>query len=404
MSFSEAGVVIAGGGQAGFQLAMSLRERGYAGSIDLFDAEAGLPYQRPPLSKSYLKSDSAVLEFRPVAFFDHHGISLHPGCRVEAIDRVRRMVKLQDGSEQAYAHLVLANGTTPRRLSVPGADSSGVHEIRTRQDAGAIRAALGEVRRVVVIGAGFLGLEAAAVARGLGLDVHVVELGNRPMGRAVSGAVSSFFAAHHASAGIGFSFTTAVSAIATQDGKAVGVHAGADVLPADLVLVSIGVVPNTSLAAQAGLDIANGVAVDEYLLSSDPDISAIGDCASYPSPWLGARTRLESVQNAVDHARCLAARLTGMPAPFKAVPWFWSDQGDLRLQIAGLTSEADTTVRLGVADSNAFSVVCFRDGRFIGVESVNRPADHIAARKLLAAGTMLSPEAVAQLGFELRRT
>lgn len=398
-----AGIVIVGAGQAGYQVAASLREAGYAGPINLFEAETGLPYQRPPLSKECLKGAEVELAFRPAAFYAQQAIALHAGCAVTGIDRAARRVTLSDGGALPYDHLVLATGTRARRLDVPGRDAEGVFEIRTRADSEGIRAALPSARAVVVIGAGFLGLEAASVARSLGAAVQVIELWPRAMGRAVSREISDFFTAHHREAGIGFAFGVAVEAIETQEGRAVAVLAGGVRYPADLVLVSIGVVPETALAEAAGLAVENGVAVDAFLATDDPHISAIGDCASYPSPWTGGRTRLESVQNAVDHARCLAARLTGTPAPYAAVPWFWSEQGSLRLQIAGLTAAAERFLRIGAPEAPQFSVACFQGERCVGVESVNKAGDHIAARKLLAAGRSPTPEQVATPGFDLRK-
>ena len=383
-------VVIVGAGQAGFQLAASLRDKGHAGRVVLVGDEPGVPYQRPPLSKAYLSGSlpGERLALRPQAFYDKHGIELVSG-RVVAIDRDRHRVALADERELEYGHLVLATGTRNRELPVPGSKLDGVLGLRTRADADALRERLDRARNVVVIGGGFIGLEFAASTAKLGLSVTVLEAADRLMRRAVSPAVSRHYRDLHERQG------TRV----LLDGSVVGLHgdhevrgvelADGTVLPADLVVVGIGVVPNTELAADAGLAVDDGIVVDEHMSTSAPDISAVGDCAVYPSKHFGGPLRLESVQNAVDHARCLAARLTGVAEPYASVPWFWSNQFDARLQIAGLATGHDEAVVHGDPGKGSFSVFCFRAGQLVCVESVNRTADHMAARKLLAAGRTL---------------
>ncbi len=400
----DAGVVVVGTGQGGFQLAASLRDEGYDGPIRLIGDEPGLPYQRPPLSKAFLKGDGdpTPLRLRPEAFFAQRRIELIEG-RVAAIDRAGRHVRLEDGATVAYGHLVLATGARNRPLPVPGADLDGVFSIRTLADAEALRRRLAAARQVVVIGGGFLGLEFAAVAASLGAEVHVVEAAPRPMGRAVSPAISAFFAEHHQGAGIGLLLGTGVERILGEGGGATEVEtADGRRLGADLVVVAIGVLPNVELAAAAGLETRNGILVDAQLATADPAISALGDCAAYPSRFAGGLVRLESVQNAVDQGRCLAARLAGRPADYGAVPWFWSDQGALKLQIVGITAGADRTILRGDPAASGFSVLCFQDRRLIGIESVNRPAEHMAGRKLLAGSPALTPEEAADPGLDLR--
>lgn len=406
----DGGVLVVGAGQGGFQLAASLRDEGFGGPIRLIGDEPGLPYQRPPLSKAFLKGDGdpTPLRLRPAAFYAQRAIELIEGQRVAAIDRAGHQVRLADGRTLGYGHLVLATGARNRRLSVPGAELDGVFSIRTLADAADLRERLAAARQVVVIGAGFLGLEFAAVAASLGAEVHVVEATERPMGRAVSPAISQFFAEHHQSAGIAFTLRTGVARILGNGGRAAGVEtADGRRLGADLVLVAIGIAPNVELAAEAGLAVRNGIVVDRQLATSDPAISALGDCAAYPSRFAGGpgslgEVRLESVQNAVDQGRCLAARLAGRPMPYDAVPWFWSDQGALKLQTVGITAGAGTTVVRGDPAAGSFSVFCFQDRRLIGIESVNRPADHMAGRKLLAGAPALTPEEAADPGLDLR--
>lgn len=397
-------VVVIGAGQAGFQFCASLRELGHDGRITLIGDEPGLPYQRPPLSKGYLTGtvEAGALLLRREGFFAQSGIDYREATRAVAVDRAAREVRLETGEAVPYHHLVLATGTRERRLPVPGADLDGVLALRTRADAELLRARL-DARRVVVIGAGFIGLELASVMRKRGAAVHVLELAARPMGRALSPPCSAFFARAHAERGTVLAFGCGARRIIGEDGRAVAVETAAGVkLEAELVLVGIGVLPNVELAAEAGLAVDDGIVVDEHLLTTDPAVSAIGDCARYPSAFTGTMMRLESVQNAVDQARCVAARLVDRPAPYAAVPWFWSDQGDLRLQIAGLTMGHDREVTVGDVDGGKFSVFCFRGGRLAGIESVNRPGDHMIGRRLLAGRPSLTAEEVAAPGFDLK--
>ncbi|MES2534128.1 MAG: FAD-dependent oxidoreductase [Pseudomonadota bacterium] len=397
-------IAIVGAGQAGFQVAASLRQEGYTGRLTLIGDEPGLPYQRPPLSKAYMlgKTDADGLLFRPRKFFDAHDIAMVSG-RAAAIDRTNRHVAMADGHTIAYDHLVLALGAHNRMLPVPGATLDGVVGLRTLADAAAVSQRLADARNVVVCGAGFIGLEFAAVARAQGCTVHVLELADRPMARAVSVETSACFREAHASRGVRFDFGEGLSHVEGRDGHVTRVvtTSGAT-LPADLVMVGIGVLPSVAIAAEAGLDIDNGVKVDSDLLTSDPAISAIGDCASFPSRHADGRVRLESVQNAADQARCVAARLMGKPQPYAALPWFWSDQGDMRLQIAGLSQGTDATVVVGDLAGRQFSVLCFRGDQLLAVESVNRPGDHMAARKLLGRMHSLTAREAAADGFDLR--
>ncbi|QGY05740.1 pyridine nucleotide-disulfide oxidoreductase [Methylobacterium mesophilicum SR1.6/6] len=405
---STTGIVVAGAGQAGFQLAASLREGGFREPITLVGDETALPYQRPPLSKAYLagKTDPEGLLLRPPGFFAEHAIDHRPGIRAVAIDRAERGLELSDGTRLSYDHLVLATGARNRPLPVSGADLDGVRQLRGLADADALKAAIEAARAIVVVGAGFIGLEFAAVAAARGLCVTVIEAAERPMARAVSAEMGDFFRAAQAAMGVRFLFGAGVTAILGRDGRVAGVAlADGRELPADLVLVGIGVLPNRELAVAAGLPAEDGVRVDAFLATPDPAISAIGDCARFPSPFARGLTpdgtvRIESVQNAIDQGRCLAARLTGRPAAYGALPWFWSDQGPHKLQIAGLSGPGDASVVRG--SGSAFSVFRFRDGRLSAVESVDRAGDHMIARRLLAAGTPLTPEQAADPGFDLK--
>jgi len=402
---AAATVAIVGTGQAGFQAAASLRQDGFAGHIVLIGDEPVSPYQRPPLSKSYLAGDSGLDELwlRPDSFYAKQEIDLLAGETVTAIDRTGRRLQLASGVELPWDHLVLATGARYRPLAMPGAELDGVLPLRTLADADVLRERLDEAREIVVVGAGFIGLEFASVAIARGVGVHIIEVTNHPMGRVVSAPISRFFTDAHRRWGAQISLGTGVSRILGTGGRVTGVETtDGRRLSADLVLICIGVIPNAELAGEAGLAVDNGIVVDECLVTVDPAILAIGDCANFPTPFAVGRVRLESVQNAVDQGRSVAAHIAGQPAPYDKVPWFWSDQGDLKLQIAGITTGHDTSILRGNPESGHFSVFCFRAGRLIGVESVNQTADHVVARRLLADDPGLTPEQAADERYDLR--
>lgn len=399
-------IVILGAGQAGFQTAASLRQLGFDGTLRLVGDEPGLPYQRPPLSKAYLlgKTDTAGLQFRPDTYFASNRIELIEDA-ASAIDRTAKRVTLTRGKALEYDHLIIATGARNRPLPVPGAGLAGVMGLRTLADADRLGEQLTQVQDVVVVGAGFIGLEFAAVAATLGKTVHVVELADRPMKRAVSAAISAGFTHAHRNWGVTLHLGAALARL-TGERHVSGVElADGSRIAAGLVVYGIGVQPNAEIAQAAGLHAPNGIAVDAFLRTADPAVSAIGDCALFPCAQAGGQAiRLESVQNAADQARALAANLTGRPAPYTALPWFWSDQGDLKLQMVGLSEGHDRTVTLGVPDARAFSTLLFRDNRLIATESVNRPADFMVARKLLGTpGRALpTPDEAATESFDLR--
>ena len=398
-------VAVVGTGQAGFQTAASLRQEGFAGRIILIGDEPVPPYQRPPLSKSYLARESGLDELwlRPESFYTQHQIEVLAGETVTAIDRADRRLRLASGGELSWDHLVLATGARFRPLAVPGAELDGVLPLRTLADTDILRERLDQAREIVVVGAGFIGLEFASVAIARAAAVHTIEVTQHPMGRVVSASISRFFTEAHRRWGAKVSLGTGVTQILGAGGRVTGVETTDERhLPADLVLICIGVIPNAELAREAGLAVDNGIVVDQHLATADPAILAIGDCANFPTPFAVGRVRLESVQNAVDQARGVAAHITGKRAPYDKVPWFWSDQGDLKLQIAGITTGHDTAVLRGDPGDGRFSVFCFRAGRLIGVESVNQTADHVVARRLLAGDPKLIPEQAADLSYDLR--
>jgi 3-phenylpropionate/trans-cinnamate dioxygenase ferredoxin reductase component len=395
-------VVIVGAGAGGAQTAASLRQAGFEGSISLIHGEPGLPYQRPPLSKGYLlgRIEARKLLLRQEHWYGKQQVGLVLD-RAVALDRAEHQVRLAGGQVLPYDHLVLATGSRNRDLPVPGAHLDGVIGMRTRADADELATRLRPGVQVVVAGAGFIGLEFASVAAAHGASVHVLELADRPMARAVSAATAQFIRAAQEGWGVRFDFGQAVTAI-DGEGSVTGVETSdGRRLAADLVVYGIGVVPETELADRAGLVIENGIRVDEQLLTSDPDISAIGDAVSFPSVHTGRRVRLESVQNAVDQARHVAARLMGSPPGYDALPWFWSDQGDLKIQIAGVAETTDDAVELPTPELREKVVLRFRGDRLVAVETINRAGDHMLARRILAGVAGPTPAEAGLPGFAL---
>jgi 3-phenylpropionate/trans-cinnamate dioxygenase ferredoxin reductase component len=398
-------IVIVGAGHGGVQAAASLREEGHQGPIVLVSDDRHAPYQRPPLSKAYMKGEATAdsLILRGPAWYPEKNVDLMLGERVVEIDRKAKTVKLASGQALEYAHLVLATGADPRPAPFAGAELEGVLALRDLADAEKLKKKLEAAKHVVVVGAGFIGLEFAATAASKGCDVQVVEVAPRVMGRAVSKIISDFYAEAHRGFGVHLHLGVGVSAIEGDAGRATGVQlSDGRTLPADLVVVGIGILASEKLAAAAGLAVDNGVVVDSAMTTSDPDISAIGDCAAHPNVFAGRRIRLESVQNASDQARTVAKKIAGKPANYDALPWFWSDQGDLKLQIAGLIDGCDTFVVRGDMAARSFSVFGFSAGKLRVVESVNRAADHMMARRLIAASAPLTPEEASDLTFDLK--
>ncbi|WP_329222810.1 FAD-dependent oxidoreductase [Streptomyces sp. NBC_01485] len=384
-----AGVVVVGGGQAGFSVVSTLRAGGYDGPVTVFADEPHLPYQRPPLSKkAHTEPDELRVSLVPESFYGERDIELRLGDDVVALDTADRTVRSRAGLSVPYAHLVLATGARNRPLPVPGADLAGVHAVRSLDDALAVGRALTTAQDVVVIGGGFIGLELAQVARARGARVTVVELADRLLSRAVSPQLAEHLRRRHEESGVHVHTGTAVQAIEGTD-RVRQVVTSAGTLPADLVVYGIGAVPRDELARDAGLAVDDGVLVDEQLRSvSDPRVSAVGDCARHPHPHAPGLVRLESVQNATDQGALVGRRLAGQPpAPYANLPWFWSDQGAVKLQIAGLRAPSDD-VRLVAGDTpGRLAAYAFRGGRLAAVETLDWPAEHLAARRLLERET-----------------
>jgi 3-phenylpropionate/trans-cinnamate dioxygenase ferredoxin reductase subunit len=406
-------VVIVGAGKAGVQTASSLRDEGFTGEILLVGDEASAPYDRPPLSKSFLSGQESLddITLHGQGFYESRRITLRTGTGAVGLDRAAGNLLLDDGQAIGYGRLVLATGARARPLPLSGSELGRVVGLRTAADATFLRKALATAGRVVVVGGGFIGLEVAAVAaRTYGCEVVVVEALPRLMSRSALRPSASGALRNLESLGVRVLTGTAIAAVHGSDGRdADGVTtAEGDFIPADLVICGVGVLPNTQLAEAAGLAVANGVLVDETLCTADPRVWAVGDCTAFPSADGAGTVRLESLQNATDQGRHVARALaTGTAEPYRALPWFWSDQGDLRFQSVGRTEGHDRIVVLGDPGSGSFSVLAFREGRLLGGDSVNAASDHRALRRLLATGrerweAAVTPEACAAPGFVLR--
>jgi len=404
-------VVIVGGGQAAVQLCIALRKEKYDGDIVVFSEEQELPYHRPPLSKAYItgKTDDEKLAMRPASFYQSRNIDLQLDCRVTSIEPENKRV-ITDGGQQPYSALVLVTGAIARKLPIEGIDAQGVFELRDFPDARAIKQSAEKKPEVVIIGAGFIGLEAAAALNQIGLVVSVFDTADRVMGRAVSPEVSHWFEEVHREAGISIYLNEGVAKIIVDDNNHVaGVErSDGEVIDATMVLVGVGGLPHTELAQQAGLSCDNGIVVDEFCRTSDPSVFAAGDCASHPNPYAaGRQVRLESVQNATDQARTIAGAIAAensakQPQPYHSVPWFWSDQAEHNLQMAGLAFDVDDRVTRGQPSEASFSVFQFHGNQLVAVDSVNAARDHMIARKMLAASISPTAEQVADTEFDLK--
>ena len=398
-------ILIVGAGHAAAQLVEVLRRKGFGGELIVVGDEPEVPYQRPPLSKKYLSGelDLERLAIRTSGFYAEHDVVLHLGRSARAIDRSARSVQLDDGTTLAYDTLILATGSLPRPLPVPGAALAGVHTLRTREDADRLRADLVPARHAIIVGGGYIGLETAATLRHLGVEVTVLEMADRVMNRVVAEPISRFYEREHMRHGVRLALGTKLLSLeGNATGRVVAAMTDRGRVPADLVVVGIGVVPNDGLARSAGLECHDGIDIDELCRSSDPAILAIGDCCNHPSRHYGRRIRLESVDNAFEQANTAAAHLLGTPSPHDRIPWFWSDQYEHKLLIVGLAQGHDRMVLRGDPATKSFSCCYLKNGELIAIDTVNSAKDQMAARKLIPARFRPDPEKLARSDIALK--
>ncbi len=377
-----AGIIIVGAGQAAVQAAASLRQEGCKDEITIFGDEPWLPYQRPLLSKQYLlgtETEEQIYQ-RAEKFYEDQRVVLRLGERIESIDVAAKTVTSAKGEVIPYKELLLATGSRPRILKIQGSELSGIHYLRTLGDVNAIKNEMAPGKRLVIIGGGYIGLEVASVAVTLGLDVTVLEMEERILKRVTTAEMSEFYHQLHAGRGVKILLRTAVSGF-EGDGHITHVLCGDQRIAADMVIVGIGIIPNVELAQAAGIECNNGIVVDDRCRTSAEHVYALGDCSNHPSPLVGRRLRLESVPNAQDQAKVVAANIMGKAKIYSAVPWFWSDQYELKLQMVGFSADGDTQVLRGDKSTNQFTVFYLKEGKLVAVDAVNNPRDFMIGRQ-----------------------
>ena len=396
------GIVVIGAGQAAGQAAASLRQEGFEGEITIIGDEAQAPYQRPPLSKAYLSGEVGLdrVLVRPENFYADKGINLQTGVRVESINRAEKTIATSTGSTLSYDKLLIATGSRPRILNIEGSDLEGLHYLRTVDDVDGIRTAMEAAKNVCIVGGGYIGLEVAAVAKKAGHNVTVLEMEDRILQRVTTAEMSEFYHALHTGRGVDIRVNTMVSGFAGENGRVTSVLCGDESIPADLVIVGIGIIPNVELAEAAGLTCDNGIVVNDHCQTSDPDIYAAGDCTNHPNPILDRRLRLESVPNAMEQARTACSNMLGGDKTYAAVPWFWSDQYELKLQMVGFSADGDQSVLRGDKASNEFAVFYLKDGNVVAVDAVNSPKEFMVAKQLY--GKAVNEADLANPAFELK--
>jgi len=398
-------VIIIGGGHAAGQCAVSLRMKGWTGDITIIGEETAPPYQRPPLSKAYLAGETvkARLYFRPEEYYAKENIKLQLGVRALLIDRAVRRVHLDNGDVLEYSKLVLATGSRVRKLNIPGAELSGVAYLRSIADVDMLRDQMREGARLAVIGAGYIGLEVAAVAAKRGLKVTIFEAAERVLERVTSPEVSAFFDQLHRGHGVdirlgavveSFEGTDHITGVITKDGETTA---------CDFAIIGIGIIPNTELAQESGLAVDNGILVNRFTRTADSHVYAIGDCTIHPSRYFGGYLRLESVHNALEQAKTAAMVINGNDIAYDQVPWFWSDQYDVKLQTVGIRDDrVDASILRGDPAAKAFSVFYLTGDKIRAVDSINAPSDHMISRRLIAAGKPVDAKALADISFDLK--
>jgi 3-phenylpropionate/trans-cinnamate dioxygenase ferredoxin reductase subunit len=399
-------VLIVGAGHAGAQAAIQLRQLGFAGSVAMVGAEPELPYERPPLSKEHLAGEKPFerMLIRPESFWRERAVEIISGTRIVAVDPARRQVGSESGEAFSYGKLLWAAGGTPRRLRCEGGELAGLHVLRTRADVDSIRAGLAGAGRVAIVGGGYVGLEAASVLRKLGKEVVLVEALDRLLARVAGEPISRFYEAEHRGRGVDIRVNSTVAAIVGTDGKVAGVRLqGGEMLEAQMVLAGIGIEACVEPLLAAGAEGANGVDVDTLCRTSLPDVFAAGDCAAHENRFAGGlRIRLESVQNAHDQAATVAKAIVGRPEPYEAIPWFWSNQYDLRLQTVGLSIGHEHAIVRGRPQERSFSVLYMLEGRVIALDCVNATRDYVQGRRIILEGTRVAPDRLADPSVPLK--
>jgi 3-phenylpropionate/trans-cinnamate dioxygenase ferredoxin reductase subunit len=397
-------IVIAGAGHAAGQLVASLKQQKFDGHIVLVGNEAHLPYQRPPLSKKFLSGDLAAerLYVKPPEFYDDPQIELRLDTMITKIDRDRKILETENGDDITYDKLILAMGSRVRRLSIEGADLDGVHYLRNIADVEDIRAELKSKKNAVIVGAGYIGLEVAAVIRQLGLEVTVVEMADRVMSRVVSPEISDFYQIEHTNHGVKLRLSTGITAF-RGDGRIEAVETeDGELIPADFIVVGVGILPNTELAIDAGLNVDDGIVVDDKCQTSDPFIYAVGDCTRHPNTIYDRNLRLESVHNALEQAKTAVSNICGNEKHYSQVPWFWSDQYDLKLQIAGLSTDYDDVIIRGNPAERSFACLYLKDRMLIATDAVNSPREFVQSKALIASHAELDRSQLADSSIQLK--
>ena len=396
-------MIIVGAGHAAGQAAASLRQEGYQGEIVIIGDEPHIPYQRPPLSKQYLSGEHGLerVHLRPEKFYQDKNITVKTGVHVNAIDTAAHTITTDGGETLSYDKLLLATGGRPRRLTIPGHDLRGIHYLRGIDDVDGIRQEMEPGRRMVIVGGGYIGLEVAAVAVTAGLEVHVLEMEQRILQRVTTEQMSAYYHRLHESRGVQVHTGAAVTAF-KGNGHVEGVLCGDgdECYPADIVIVGIGIIPNTEVAQAAGIECSNGIVVDDHCRTSAEDVYAAGDCTNHPNPLLGRRLRLESVPNAMEQARVAAANMTGGDKTYASIPWFWSDQYELKLQMVGFSADGDSAVVRGDMDANQFAVFYLKGGAVVAADAVNSPKEFMICKQLI--GKPVDAAVLADLTADLK--
>ena len=395
------GMVIIGAGHAAGQAAASLRQAKYDGAITIIGDEPHVPYQRPPLSKQYLSGEQNLdrVYLRPASFYEDKDVSLKLNTTATAIDRDNKTVSLDNGETLTYDKLIISTGSRPRKLSIEGSDLPGIHYLRTIADVDGIRAEMAAGKSLVIVGGGYIGLEVASVGVEQGLNVHVLEMESRILQRVTTPEMSAYYHQLHASRGVNIHTETGVTGF-SGDTQVRKVLCGDTEFDADLVIVGIGIIPNVELAQDAGLEVDNGIVVDDHCRTSDPDIYAAGDCSNHPNPLLNRRLRLESVPNAMEQARVSVENMLGGDKIYAAIPWFWSDQYELKLQMVGFSADGSSQVVRGNMAENQFAVFYLDDGKVVAADAVNSPKEFMVCKQLI--GKSVDQALLADPGSDLK--